>query len=148
MRISDWSSDLCSSDFLSHYFKEHMQLYYEHLQKVRDEGAWEEWIKFFRQGVATVSLEATETARAIVGLREAHRSIITDTFGRAAGNGLRILEGLYKRPYVTVSQIRDRLEISFPPASELVRRFVEADILVEVTGRERYRIYQYTPYIH
>src|SRR3546814_11898148 len=91
-----------------------------------------------------VSLEATETARAIVGLREAHRSIMTDTFGRAAGNGLRILEGLYKRPYVTVSQIRDRLEISFPPASELVRRFVEADILVEVTGRERYRIYQYT----
>ncbi|HEY9554750.1 Fic family protein [Allosphingosinicella sp.] len=134
--------------YLSHYFKEHRQLYYELLQKVRDEGAWEEWIKFFLQGVATVSLEATETARAIVGLREAHRSIITDTFGRAAGNGLRILEGLYKRPYVTVSQIRDRLEISFPPASELVRRFVEADILVEVTGRERYRIYQYTPYIH
>src|SRR3546814_18492069 len=85
------------------------------------------------------------------------RATLTDTLfpstplfraGRASGNGLRIFEGLYKMPYVTVSQIRDRLEISFPPASELVRRFVEADILVEVTGRERYRIYQYTPYIH
>lgn len=146
---------LCQNDillkpvlYLSHYFKQHRQLYYELLQKVRDEGAWEEWTKFFLTGVATVSLEATETARAIVSLREAHRSAITDGFGRAAGNGLKILEGLYRRPYVTVSQVRERLGISFPPAAELVQRMVDADILVEVTGRERYRIYQYTPYIH
>jgi Fic family protein len=133
--------------YLSHYFKAHRQRYYELLQKVRDEGAWEEWIKFFLEGVATVSLEATDTARAIVSLRETHRTRITDKFGRAAGNGLRILETLYRRPYITVSQVRDRLAISFPPASELVQRMVDADILVEITGQDRYRIYQYAPYV-
>lgn len=146
---------LCQSEillkpvlYLSHYFKEHRQLYYELLQNVRDKGDWETWIKFFLTGVATVSLEATETARAIVSLRETHRNRITDRFGRAAGNGLKILEGLYRRPYITVSGVRDKLKISFPPASELVQRLVEADILVEITGQDRYRVYQYTPYVH
>lgn len=133
--------------YLSHYFKSHRQEYYELLQRVRDQGTWEEWIKFFLQGIATVSLEATDTARAIVSLREMHRARITDRFGRAAGNGLRILETLYRRPYITVSQVRDKLGISFPPASELVQRLVDADILVEITGQDRYRMYQYAPYV-
>lgn len=133
--------------YLSHYFKANRQQYYELLQRVRDEGAWEEWIKFFLKGIATVSLEATETARAIVALREKDRNRITENFGRAAGNGLRILETLYRRPYITVSQVRDQLGISFPPASELVQRMVDADILVEITGQDRYRVYQYRPYV-
>jgi Fic family protein len=134
--------------YLSHYFKANRPLYYELLQNVRDKGDWEAWIKFFLTGVATVSLEATETARAIVSLREMHRNRIMDRFGRAAGNGLRILESLYRRPYISVSQVRDMLKVSFPPASELVQRLVEADILVEITGQDRYRVYQYTPYVH
>ncbi|MBJ7443341.1 MAG: Fic family protein [Sphingobium sp.] len=145
---------LCQSEillkpvlYLSHYFKANRTEYYELLQAVRDRGAWEEWIKFFLHGVATVSLEATETARAIVTLRERHRRLITDSFGRAAGNGLRILESLYQRPYLTVNQVKDYLGISFQSASELVRRMVDADLLSEITGQDRYRVYQYTPYV-
>ncbi|MBD3753944.1 MAG: hypothetical protein IE935_16355 [Micrococcales bacterium] len=40
------------------------------------------------------------------------------------------------------------LQITYPPASALVQRFVEAGILFEVTGQERYRVYQYSPYIN
>lgn len=134
--------------YISHYFKRYRQRYYELLQSVRDEGDWEGWLKFFLEGVASVSLEATETARAIVSLRERHRNIIIENFGRAAGNGLRVLERLYKTPYISIPQVRDMLEITYPPASELVQRFVDADILNEITGRERNKFYQYTSYIH
>lgn len=134
--------------YISYYFKKYRQRYYELLQAVRDEGEWESWLKFFLEGVATVSLEATETARAIVSLRERHRSIIVENFGRAAGNGLRILERLYKAPYISIPQVRDLLEITYPPAAELVQRFVDADILNEITGRERNKFYQYTSYVH
>ena len=47
--------------YLSHYFKRHRQLYYESLQRVRDTGAWEDWLSFFLRGVADVSAQATET---------------------------------------------------------------------------------------
>lgn len=133
--------------YLSYWFKLHRARYYELLQAIRDRGEWEEWIKFFLEGVATVSLEATETARAIVTLREAHRRIVTDRFGRAAGNGLRILEDLYKVPYTDNRAVMERLGISFPAAAELIDRFVEAELLAEITGRERYRVYNYFPYV-
>lgn len=134
--------------YISYFFKRNRQEYYELLQDVRDRGDWESWLKFFLEGTATVSLEATETARAIVSLRERHRNIIIENFGRAAGNGLRILERLYRAPYISIPQVRDDLGITYPPAAELVQRFVDADILNEITGRERNKFYQYTSYIH
>jgi Fic family protein len=133
--------------YLSHWFKLHRTRYYELLQNIRDKGEWEEWIKFFLEGVASVSLEATETARSIVAMREDHRRIITDRFGRSAGNGLRVLESLYTHPFIDTTAVREKLTLSFPAASELIQRFVDAELLVEITGRERYRVYQYFPYV-
>lgn len=134
--------------YISHFFKKHRGEYYERLQAVRDHGDWEGWIKFFLTGIAVVSLEATETARSIVDLRERHRRMVTERFGRAAGNGLTILETLFRSPIVTIGQVQKMLQITYPPASALVQRFVEAGILFEVTGQERYRVYQYSPYIN
>lgn len=134
--------------YISHFFKKYRSEYYERLQAVRDHGDWEGWIKFFLTGIAVVSLEATETARSIVDLRERHRQMVTERFGRAAGNGLTILEKLFRSPIVTIGQVQKMLGITYPPASALVHRFVEAGILFEVTGQERYRVYQYSPYIN
>jgi Fic family protein len=133
--------------YLSYWFKLHRAHYYELLQAIRDKGEWEEWIGFFLEGVATVSFEATETARAIVTLRDKHRRLITDRFGRAAGNGLRILEDLYSHPFIDNRGVMEKLGLSFPTAAELIERFVEADLLAEITGRERYRVYSYFPYV-
>ena len=55
--------------YLSHYFKQHRQTYYEHLQAVRDQGGWEAWLAFFLRGVIEVAGEAAETARRILQLR-------------------------------------------------------------------------------
>jgi len=133
--------------YLSYYFKRHRQRYYELLQSVRDHGDWESWIKFFLEGVATVSLEATATARAIVELRERHRQTIIDEFGRAAGNALRVLENLYKTPFLTTRSVQQLLRITFPPAAALIQKMADKDMLVEVTGQDRYRVYQYRPYV-
>lgn len=133
--------------YISHYFKQHRPEYYDRLQRVRDSGDWEGWTKFFLTGIAQVSLEATETARSIVALRENHRDIVQRNFGRAAGNGLIILESLFERPFVTVGQVQQRLNVTYPPANALVQRFSDAGILHEITGQERYRVYHYRPYV-
>ena len=133
--------------YLSYWFKLHRARYYELLQNIRDRGEWEEWIQFFLDGVAAVSLEATETARAIVALREDHRRRVTDRFGRSAGNGLRVLEDLYKHPFIDNRAVMAKLGITFPAAADLIARFVDAGLLVEITGQERYRVWQYFPYV-
>lgn len=133
--------------YLSHYFKAHRQRYYEELQAVRDKGTWEKWLSFFLRGVAEVSVQATETARRILVLREEHRRLITNKLGRVAGNGYRVLESLYERPIVSVKDIRELIGTTYPAANEMVSRLVDCGLLREITGRARNRKFMYDKYV-
>ena len=133
--------------YLSYYFKRHRQQYYDHLQAIRDDGDWEGWLAFFLQGVTEVSLEAAETAKRILGLREDHRRQINDRLGRMAGNGHRVLERLYEKPIVSVDDVRGITGTTFQAANTIVQRLAELGILQEMTGRARNRRFLYAPYV-
>ena len=133
--------------YLSHYFRRHRQVYYDHLQAVRDRGDWEGWLAFFLRGVAEVSAEAANTARRILALREEHRTAITSGLGRAAGNGHKVLETLFDRPIVTVADIEAMTGTSYAAANNLVARLADLGILHEVTGYSRNRRFRYDPYV-
>ncbi|MPZ21142.1 MAG: Fic family protein [Luteitalea sp.] len=133
--------------YLSHYFKRHRQEYYDRLQAVRDAGDFEGWLAFFLRGVAEVSVEAADTARRILELREQHRRAITEHLGRAAGNGHRVLERLYERPIVSVTDVREMLRTTFAGANQIVQRLVGLKILTEMTGRARHRRFRYDAYV-
>jgi Fic family protein len=133
--------------YLSHFFKQHRDQYYDFLQHTRDRGDWESWITFFLTAVAEVSGEATDTARKIVALREKHRAAVVDHFGRATGNGLKVLESLYSRPIISVKRIKDLTKVSFTAANQLMDKFEENGILKETTGRLRNRLFRYGEYI-
>ncbi len=133
--------------YLSHYFKQHRQTYYEHLQAVRDRGAWESWLAFFLRGVIEVAGEAAETARRILQLREQHRGAITAQLGRAAGNGHKVLESLFDRPIVAVSDVQKMIGTTYVAANSLVSRLVKLGVLSEMTGYARNRRFRYAPYI-
>lgn len=133
--------------YLSHYFKANRQEYYDSLQAVRNQGDWERWLTFFLRGVVAVAQEATTTARRIVALREAHRSLILKHFGRTASSGLTLLESLYSHPIVMVNKIASVASVSYEAANNLARRFVEHGLFVERTGQARNRRFVYDPYI-
>ncbi len=132
--------------YLSYYLRRNREKYYEHLQKVRDESDWESWIKFFLEAVVAVADEAAKTARGIVELREKHRGLIESQCGQAAGNGLALLQSLYSKPYVSVNEVVDIVEISYQSANQLVAKFVDNDILIEITGNDRNRVFTYQAY--
>ena len=133
--------------YLSHHLKRYRNQYYDLLQNIRDNGNWENWIKFFLSAVAEVSQEATQTARRIVSLREEHRRIITENFGRTAANGIKVLEQLFSHPIISVNDLAKQTNISFTAANQLMRRFIEHQILTEMTGHTRNRQFRYRPYI-
>jgi len=133
--------------YLSHFFKQHRQDYYDHLQAVRIKGDWEGWLAFFLRGVIEVAGEATETARRILRLREEHRAAITAKLGRTAGNGHKVLDALYDRPIVSVNDVRELTGTTFPAANSVVAQLVALGILSEVTGNRRNRRFRYAPYI-
>ena len=128
-------------------FKQHRQAYYDHLQAVRDRGDWEGWLAFFLRGVIQVADEAMQTARRILLLRENHRSAITQHMGRTAGNGHKVLESLFDRPIVKVSDVKAMTGTTYAAANGLVSRLVQLGILSEMTGYARNRRFRYAPYI-
>ena len=134
--------------YLSNFFKRFRQQYYDELQSVRDRGTWETWLTFFLRGIVEVSAQATDTVRRILALREAHRRTITDTFGRAAGNGHRVLDRLYEKPIVSVADVQGLTGTTYAAANNLVARLVDCGILQEFTGRSRNRMFIFQPYVN
>lgn len=133
--------------YLSHFFKLNKADYYDHLQRVRELGMWEAWLKFFLRGVHDVAHEATSTAHNIVTLRERHRALIAQEMPRGAGAATQLLEYLYERPITTIRLVADRLGQTYAGANNLVSRLVELDILREMTQRERNRRFAYADYL-
>ncbi len=133
--------------YLSHYFKRHQQEYYDRLQAVRDTGEWEGWLTFFLRGVAEVSEEAAKMARAILALRERLRLQITTHLGRSAGNGLTVLEYMFRMPLITVNNVKVLIETSYPAANDLVQRLVQQGVVSETTGQARNRRFRFDDYI-
>lgn len=132
--------------YLSHYLKQHRTAYYDHLQAVRVDGLWEQWVAFFLRGVAEVATEAHHTARKILALREEHRDMLSDA-RHGSGNLLRAHEILFERPIVTPKLLARRLGVTFPTANKVIGRMESLGILEEITGNMRNRRFQYTSYL-
>ena len=94
-----------------------------------------------------MSRQATETARRLLALREAHRQSVTEQLGRAAGNGHRVLESLYERPILSVNVVKELTGTSYAAANQLVERLVTIGVLREMTGQSRNRRFRYDAYI-
>jgi len=132
--------------YLSYFFKAHRAQYYDRLMAVRNDGDWEAWVKFFLRGVFEVSQGATETARAILELREKHRELIASRFSNSV-NGLLVLDYLFQQPVVSVNMVKKQLERSFGTASKLIEELVKMGVVIETTGRVRNRRFQYQEYL-
>lgn len=132
--------------YLSLYLKRNRDAYYEHLQAVRTEGAWEAWLRFFLEGVIEVAESTAETTRGIVEMIERDRQRI-HTFGRGAATALRVHDLAVKRVVVKPPTAARQLSLSEPPVYAAISRLEEAGILREVTGRARGKTYVYGEYM-
>jgi Fic family protein len=132
--------------YLSYFLKKHQQDYYSLLQAVRETGDYESWVKFFLRGVAETADEALDTARSIIVLKEADQAKMS-TLGRGMQRGVVLLERLFTTPVVRVSVVEGITGLSPKAAGDLVGKFVELGILIEVTGKKRNRTFNYQAYL-
>ncbi len=132
--------------YLSHYLKFHRAEYYDRLMAIRNDGNWEGWLKFFLKGVCEVSRSATETARKILELRQQHQALIRDKAANQTNAAL-LLDYLFEQPMVNVRLVEEHVKCAFVTADKLLKQFEELGIVKEVTGGQRNRRYEYSPYL-
>lgn len=133
--------------YLSLYFKQHRSEYYECLQRVRFEGDWEYWVRFFARGVLEVSNQAVETARALIALAESDRTRIRAELKVSSSSALRVLDALAKRPITTAKDLAKESAVSIPTALSTLSALREQGIVAELTGRKKNMLFGYSAYI-
>lgn len=132
--------------YLSLYLKRNRDAYYEHLQGVRTDGAWEDWLRFFLEGVVEVAASTADTTRRIVEMIERDRQRIHG-LGRGAATALRVHDLAVRRVVVKAPTAARQLSLSEPPVYGAISRLEEAGILREVTGKSRGKTYVYGEYM-
>ncbi len=123
--------------YLSYYFKRNRAEYYDRLMGVRHDGAWEEWIEFFLQGVIEIAGESTGSAKRIDALRENASKTISDFGGAVAANASKVLDQLFITPKINKKSIAKLLGVSDPTAASLIKHFEEAGILVDMSPKKK-----------
>ena len=126
--------------YLSAYFEAHRHQYYEALQRVRTEGDWAGWLRFFLAGVEETAREAVSQAARILDLHDELRQRFRQRPQAAA-----LVEELFANPFVTVSRAARLLNVSYPTARQAVGFLQTEGLLEEITGRSWGRLYLARP---
>lgn len=132
--------------YLSLYLKENRQEYYDLLQRVRTDGDWEAWLRFFLTGVVATAEQATTTARRIHAVFDRDRQRIASV-GRAAGSVLRVHDFFRQNPLTSAPRAAKELGLSAPTVAAALARLQELGIVRELSGRKWGRVYAYGEYL-
>ncbi|MBA4191819.1 MAG: cell filamentation protein Fic [Planctomycetaceae bacterium] len=125
--------------YLSAFFEQHREEYYDHLLNVSRRAAWNEWIGFFARGIAEQARDAINRVQRLQDLQHTYRERTTALVRTAAPQ--RLVEELFASPYITVSHAAEVMEVAFKSAAATVAKLVEAGMLREITGQQRNRVY-------
>jgi Fic family protein len=133
--------------YLSLYFKRHRAEYYRRLNAVRTDGDFENWLKYFLEGVAVIAEETVATTQQLFTQINGDRTRVLSG-GSISVAGVRLFELLPAHPIITVSEAVRLLKTTKPTATKAVTGLVEAGVLVETTGRRRDRAFSYETYLN
>jgi Fic family protein len=132
--------------YLSLFFKQHRQEYYDRLEAIRTKGDWEGWLRYFLEGVAIVADEAVGLIGSLFELMTEDRSRYLES-GHATVTGARLFEYLPENPIINIRGAIRLCDTTRPTAAKAIDSLCAAGILEETTGRSRDRTYAYRKYL-
>jgi Fic family protein len=121
---------------VSSHFVQYRATYYEALQRVRTDGDWTGWLRFFLTAIALTAEGASGRMRRLLELRDRYREEMRDS-----PRALALLDELFARPYVTVPRATEVLGVSPPTARQAVNRLTAAGVLAALAGSRWRRVY-------
>jgi Fic family protein len=132
--------------YLSDFFERNRASYYDALTRVRVSNDLIHWVRFFLRGVTEMASKGRDVFRQVLLLRtEAEHKILA--LGKRAPNAKATLNLLYRKPMVMATDLEQGLGVTHPTANALLKDLVRLEILREVTGAQRRRLYVFWAYL-
>ena len=133
--------------YISDFFERNKGSYYNSLTMVRATNNMEQWIKFFFTGIITTAKKGKETFESIIKLRQIYEQKIL-TLGSRAKLSQQLLLLLFSQPVITVTQAAKELNLTFVRTNRLIADFQRLDIVKEITGYSRNRLFALYEYLN
>lgn len=132
--------------YLSDFFERNRASYYDALMRVRVSNDLVHWVRFFLSGVAETATKGRDVFRQILALRtEVEHAVLV--LGKRTPNARNALNLLYRKPIITALELEKGLGITHPTANALIRDLIRLNILSEVSGQQRGRVYAFDRYL-
>jgi Fic family protein len=124
----------------------HRKLYYDNLNNVRENNDIAQWFKFFLVGIIETAKKGIKTFDSILQLQKQNEEIV-QSFRSRAGNAQIVINYLYQRPIINAEKVKSITQLSMPSAYTLLELLEEKQIVREVTGSQRGRMYSFENYL-
>lgn len=132
--------------YLSEYFEKHRGDYYDALTVVRHSNDLVHWVKFFLVAVIEIAEKGKKTFHDILKLKnETDGKIVS--LGRKAERARNLLSYLFRKPMINAAMVAKVLDLSPRSANELIKDLESLNVLSEITGYRRNRIFVFKPYL-
>lgn len=126
--------------YLSGFFEEHRQEYYERLWAASARGEITEWVDFFLRGAADQAIDTARRVGRLQSLQLLWKSKMTGK--RATSLGPALVDLLFEMPVITIPEAMRHLGLSsYKSAQRQVERLVEAGILHSTGDREYNKVF-------
>lgn len=132
--------------YISYFLKKNRTEYYDRMTEVRRKGNFEQWIKFFLEAFTESAEDAILTINELALLHNKNTERILK-MGRISKNAESVLKYMESHPIIEIKKTAEALGIAYNTVSNIVNRFVNADILYQTTSANRNRIFTYKAYL-
>ena len=132
--------------YLSLYFKQHRQTYYELLNAAREKGDWETWLEFFADAVVASAAQAADSAKRLLALATEDARRIAG-LGRAAMSAAAIHQALQQQPIATAASLAASTGLSAATVNKSLAHLRQLGIVSELTRKQRGRVFSYARYV-
>ncbi len=129
--------------YLSSYIESHRRDYYDLLQRIRTDGDWLNWIRYFLTAVRETARSAIDQSQSILVVRDRYRQKLGKEH-----RALSLLDSLFVNPYTTVARAAKELGVTLPTAQKTIDQLVKVKMLKEATGRGWGRHWLAEPILH
>lgn len=134
--------------YLSDYFERNKTEYVDRLMAVRQSGQIKQWLIFFLHGIRETAESSIQVFKDTLTLKERlEREVLPRFSTRRQSNAQTLMQYLYKSPVLDIKKVSSLLGLKPNTASTLVSDFVKYGVLVELTGKQRNRMYLFRDYI-
>jgi len=132
--------------YLSDFFENNRDLYYENLMLVRKKNNITQWFKFFLVGIIETAKSGIRTFDNILQLQK-HNETIIQSFGSRSANAQKVINYLYQRPIINAEKVKKTTNLSMPSSYKLLELLESNKLIKEVTGGQRGRMYVFENYL-